>query len=223
MGGFLSKVLPFLGGSAFSKAGKDFLGGTPGKFQQKSLLRPSQEPLANQAIQAGIGPGAGGAFGDAADYYRSNLSNNPADFEAMAAPEMRNFNQNIIPQLSEQFAGMGSGGLSSSGFQNAAVGAGTDLSERLGALRAQLRQNSAQGLQGIGQQGLQQYSGNMYRPGTPGLIDNIGPGLGMAATAFGYPGVGQAASWLSSSLKGKSQPYGNQALQAANAGGWGMR
>ena len=116
----------------------------PSDYQQ-TLLAPEQIPLYDQSVNAALNRGAGGAFGDTADYYRNLLSDNSEDYNAFARPEMRNFNENIIPGLSEQFAGMGSGGLSSSGFRNAAINAGTDLSERLGAIRANLRMQGAQG------------------------------------------------------------------------------
>lgn len=190
---FLTKAAGLVGGGAvggaatgaFGKNIQSFFTGTPERNYQQSTLGPEQQPLYNQLQQSAMRPGAGGAFGDAADYYRNNLSNNSADFDAFAAPEMRRFNQDIIPGLAEQFAGMGSGGLSSSGFRNASVNAGVDLSERLGALRAQLRQNSAAGLQSIGQQGLGQYNENIHRPGTPGFLDNFAQGFGNAAGKAG--------------------------------------
>lgn len=165
---------------SWNKKAKGFFEGTPEKTESSFLK--SQEPLFLQQQQAAQGPGAGGAFGNAADYYYNNLSNNPEDMNAFAAPEMRNFNENIIPGLSEQFAGMGAGGLSSSGFRNAAVGAGTDLSERLGALRAQLRSQSAAGLMNLGQQGLQDRK--VIRPATPGFLESAAPGIAKAATSF---------------------------------------
>jgi hypothetical protein len=168
----------------------NFFTGSKGRHKQKSRLRPSQEPLAEQAINAGLQPGAGGAYGTSADYYRNLLSDNPADLEAFSAPALRQFNEEIIPGLSEQFAGMGAGGLDSSGFRNAAVNAGTDLSERLGAIRANLRQAGAQGLQNIGQAGLQQFDNNIYEPGTPGLLDYAGQAIGNAGSQF-------AGNWLS--------------------------
>lgn len=188
----------------FWKSLGNFFTGTPEKRENVSTLRPEQEPLYQQGVNAGLGPGAGGAFGDAADYYRNNLSDNPADFNAFAAPAMRQYNQDIIPGISEQFAGMGSGGLSSSGFRNAQVQGATDLSERLGALRAQLRQNSAQGLQNIGQMGLQNYSQNMVtQPGSEGLLSSLSSGLGSALTSLGG---------------GYAQGYGNKMGQNAFGG-----
>lgn len=195
-----------------------FLTGKKGKYTQRSTLGPEQQGLYNQLQQSLLGQGAGGAFGQAADYYRNLLSDNPADFQAFAAPEMRRFNEQIIPGLSEQFAGMGSGGLSSSGFRNAAVSAGTDLSERLGAIRAQLRQQGAQGLNQMGQFGLSpQFNENIYEAGQPGLLDFAGPALGSALTAFGGPAAGafgsMAGNWLSNkfgkgSRQDTSQVYG---------------
>ena len=178
-----------------------FWSGQPGKWSQQSNLNKGQQGLQNQLLRANAGAGAGGSFGASADYYRNLLSDNPQDFQAMAAPEMRQFNEQTIPGLSEQFAGMGSGGLSSSGFRNAAVGAGTDLSERLGALRAQLRQSGAAGLMNLGQQGLQQTSQNVYTQGQPGFVDAIGKGIGGAATGFAMGGpAGAAAGGLSGLL-----------------------
>ncbi len=161
-----------------------FSGGGQGhqmpKISQQSLLGPEQRPLYQQAINAGMNPGAGGAFGQAADYYRSNLSDNPADFNAFAAPALRQYYQDIVPNLSEQFAqgGGGQGSFGSSGFRNAQIQGATDLSERLGALRAQLRQNSAQGLQNIGQIGLGSFHENIYPENQPTGLESLVQGAG---------------------------------------------
>lgn len=185
-----------------------FLTGTPEKRENVSTLRPEQEPLYEQAVSAGLKPGAGGAFGTAADYYRNLLSDDSADFNAFAAPQLRQYNQDIVPAISEQFAGMGSGSLSSSGFRNAQMQGATDLSERLGAIRANLRQAGAQGLSNIGQIGLQPYSTNMVtQQGSQGLLANLAPAAGTAIGAYfgGAPGAaaGNAAgNWLSNSFGG---------------------
>lgn len=207
----------------------DFFTGTPERSYDvtTSRLRKDQEPLYQQLQKSLAGPGAGGAFGNTADYYRDLLSDDSSTFNDMQAPEQRRFNEQIIPDLAEQFAGMGSGGLSSSGFRNAAVNAGTDLSERLGAIRAQLRQQGAQGLSGLGSQGLQQFQDtqNVVRPGTPGLFDSAAPAIGAgigtlfgpAGTAIGGSLGNMASNWISG--KGKSSPYGNAANAATS--GWG--
>jgi len=176
------------GAAASSKKGREYLFGKPESFDQTSRLGPEQQALYQQLLAAGQGAGAGGAFGESADYYRDLLSNNSQNFDQMAAPELRRFNEQIIPDLAEQFAGMGSGALSSSGFRNAAIGAGTDLSERLGALRAQLRAQGAAGLSGVGAQGLGQFNENIFRPETNGLVGNFfegaSRGAGQAAGAY---------------------------------------
>ena len=234
MAGLIKKIASYggLGGAAgayasnksFRKGVNSFLGGTPDQIQQISNLRPDQEALSNQLVQAGKEKGAGGAFGDVADYYRGNLSDNPADFNAFAAPALRQYNQDIMPGIAEQFAGYGSSGsgsLSSSGFQNAQVQGATDLSERLGALRANLRQNSASGLANIGQLGLQSFQTNRDVPGTPGFLSQIAPAAGaVAGTIFGGPAGGAAgyqAGNMFSNMFGSganrvgsnSSPYGN--------------
>ncbi len=151
---------------------------------QQSLLGQEQQPGYQQLLGSIQGPGAGGAFGQSADYFRDLLSNDSQTANLMFAPEQRRFREQIIPDLAEQFAGMGSGGLSSSGFRNAAVGAGADLSERLGAIRAQLRQQGAQGLANIGQMGLGSYNENIYRPETFGLVGGLAEGAGKALGSY---------------------------------------
>lgn len=171
-----------------------FFMGTPESFEQKSTLSPEQQDLFKQLLAAIQGQGTGGAFGNSADYYRDLLSDNSQNFNAFAAPEQRRFQEQTIPGLAEQFAGMGSGGLSSSGFRNAAVNAGTDLSERLGAIRAQLRQQGAAGLMGLGQQGLGQYTQNIHRPRQPGFLEQAAPAIGTALGSFAGPigaGIGE--------------------------------
>jgi len=160
---------------------KHIFAGRKGKFEQRSLLGPEQQAQLQNLMQASQGAGAGGAFGQAADYYRDLLSPDSQTAQAMMAPEMQRYQQEIIPDLAEQFAGGGSGALSSSGFRNAAVRAGADLSERLAAMRAGLRQQGASGLFGIGQQAISpSYYQNMYRPRTPGLLESAAQGFGGA-------------------------------------------
>ncbi len=197
----------------------DFFTGTKGKYNQKSTLTPEQRGLHSQLIGAGTGQGGGGAFGQAADYYRDLLDPNSQTAQQMFAPEMRRFNEDIIPGLSEQFAGMGSGALSSSGFRNAAVNAGTDLSERLGAIRANLRQQGAQGLMNIGQAGLSPVTENIYQQRQPGLLQTAAQGIGQG---FGMMGGQFGGNWMNQRF-GKSSPYGNQQPQGYGQPATGMR
>lgn len=216
-------------GGFFSNIGK-FLTGTPEKRENVSTLRPEQERGYQNLQNAAQGQGFGGAFGMSADYYRNLLGDNSEDFNRFSAPEQRNFNENIIPGLSEQFAGMGAGGLSSSGFRNAAVGAGTDLSERLGAIRAGLRQQGAQGLQGIGQSALGNYSQNMTtQPGSEGFLSQAAGVIPHAAAAYFSGGASIPGSLASMAPKSggisnygqrNTGPYqGQGGLNAPQAGG----
>lgn len=195
----------------------NFFGGTPGKINQISNLRPDQEALSRQLVNAGQGQGAGGAFGTAADYYRNLLGDNSADMQAFTAPALRQYNQDIVPGISEQFAGMGSGGLSSSGFRNAQVQGATDLSERLGAIRANLRQAGAQGLSNIGNLGLQNFQTNYEQPGTEGFLSSLSPAIGsIGSAALGGPIGGAIGGGISNWFKGNGNQVGK------NSSGYGM-
>jgi hypothetical protein len=204
-------------------AGGNFLFGTPEVRENVSTLRPEQEGLLTQAVNAGMNKGAGGVFGDSADYYRDVMSDDSETFNKLSAPEIRRYNEDIVPMLSEQFAGMGSGGLSSSGFRNAQIQGATDLSERLGSLRAQLRNSAAQGLQNIGQIGLQNYSQNMAtEQGTPGLLSQIAPTVGTAIGAFyGGPGGAYAGNQIGTGLNNSfgSNNVGAQSGPYQSSGG----
>ena len=209
------KLLPF-SNKKFRKGASELAFGSPEERENVSTLRPEQEGNFQQLQNAAQGRGATGAFGESADYYRDLMSNDNADINAFNAPALRQYNEEIVPGLSEQFAGMGAGGLSSSGFRNAQIQGATDLSERLGAMRANLRQRGAEGLQNIGQQSLGNYSQNMVtKQGSQGLIGSVGPALVSAgAAALGGPAAGAAA-----------YPMANQAFnggQQANAGSLGM-
>lgn len=221
-----SAILPGIG-----TVGGAILGGLTGMFggkqqnpkiRNQSLLRPEQEPLYNQAINAGLNPGAGGAFGSAADYYRNNLSDNPADFNAFAAPALRQYNEDIVPGLSEQFARMGSGGLNSSGFRNAQMQGATDLAERLGAIRAGLRESAAAGLQNIGQVGLGRYSENTYNQPQPSGASQIAGGLSQGFGAA-LPGLlnRQPVSQNSSPYGGSSKPSASPQIRPFGSPGQG--
>lgn len=170
---------------AYALRNNEFLFGSPGKFKQQSILGPEQQSLYKQLLGA-----SSGAFGEAGDYYRNLLSNRGGDFEAFAAPEMRQFKEQIIPDLAEQFAASGYGGIGGSGFRNAATRAGTDLSERLASIRAGLRQGAAQGLMGLGQQGLGRFNENFYMQPTQGLIPQLLTAAAGAAGRYATGGFG---------------------------------
>jgi hypothetical protein len=200
-----------------------FFSGSPAEYEQVSNLTRSQ--LKNQKD---LERSSRGAFTDVGNYYRSNLSNNPQDFQAFAAPDIRRFNEQTIPNLAEQFAGMGAGGLSSSGFQNAAIGAGTDLQERLANLRASIRQNAASGMQNMAQSSLNPHTQyQMTNPGSEGFLSSFASGLGGAipGAAMGFltggpPGAVAGAATGASQGFGQSSPYGKQGIPSPSPSGY---
>lgn len=185
---------------------RNFFMGTPESFEQKSTLSPEQQKLFKQLMAALQGQGAGGAFGSAADYYRGLLSDNSADIEAFAAPELRRFRQETMPGLAEQFAGFGAGSglLGSSAFKNASAMASTDLGERLAAMRAQLRMQGAAGLSNLAQQGFQPIVQNIHRPRQPGFLESAAPAIG---TAVGAAVGGPAGAAIGGGLGNLGQNY----------------
>ena len=204
----------------------DFLFGSKGKVKQYPTMAPYQQ----QALE---------------NYYRNPLESNPlyqqgSQFlqnlyggqgdQAFEAPYLQNFQQNIIPQLTEQFAGQGTGagGLNSSGFQNSLAQAGKNLQVDLAGMRSQrqlqglpllMQQAQAPGqyaLQGLGatpfSYGLQQPTQGLFGPALGGLAGGIGGGFGL-----GY------GSLLGQSLFGGQQGFGG--IGSGNGrvgmGGWG--
>lgn len=164
--------------------------GEKGKYKKLTTLTPEQQSLYDQYLNAAQNRGAGGAFGQAADYYRDILEDKPEVMQAYIDPEMRRYREEIVPELSEQFAGMGSGALSSSGFRNAAVRSGVDLQERLGLIRAQLRQNAAQGLMGMQEGATKPTFENVYRKGQPGFWQTFGQSFARGAGESFGKGLG---------------------------------
>jgi hypothetical protein len=205
-------------------------------------LTPSQRKLKAEQERA-----ARGGFQLSSDYYRDILNNEDnATINQAAAPELRRFNEQIVPDLAEQFAGMGAGGLSSSGFRNAAISAGTDLSERVGAIRANLRNEAAFNLNQMGEHALNPVVENVveneeggpnalhYAAGIAGgaatgaLAGSAAGGVGAVPGAI-YGGVAGGAGVAANSkslnvnafgarpVAKKSNPYGNSSSPYGNA------
>lgn len=186
---------------------------------QQSKLTPQQKKIEQQRLRALTGPGGEGAYGQAADYYRDLLDPNSKTAQGMFAPETRRFNEETIPGLAEQFAGMGAGGLSSSGFRNAGVAAGTDLSERLGAIRANLASQGAAGLVGIGNSALTPTVENLRDTPQSTFGENLAEGIGSAIPSLAQSyfdnksNVQQAQTQIKSQGLRNTSPYGNKSQQ----------
>ena len=152
----------------------DFLFGTKGK--EMSAITKGQKSFLDQ-LYKGPGVESSPLYQQGSDFLSALLSGEPNSFSQFESPLMANFYQSIVPNLANQFAGMGTGGaLSSSGFNQALAQAGSGLQRDIGALRGGLQmqglgqalnyaqQPFANKLAGLG------VSSKAYRPGQQGWI-----------------------------------------------------
>lgn len=125
-------------------------GGSDGPEKLPTLSRGQRQQ--QKTMQKSLRPEGqlGSAYGGALDLLKQYINPDSAMFQSLAAPHMRQFNEQTIPGLAEQFAGAGAmgGGLSSSGFGQALGAAGGGLQERLAALQSQIQQQAVQGIMG---------------------------------------------------------------------------
>lgn len=153
-------------------------GKAPSGYKAFSTMAPWQQGLAQGQAQ-----GFGQLQPQIMTYLQQLLSGDPEATAAFEAPYMRQFNEQIVPGLANQFAGMGA--LSSSGFQQSLGQAGAGLSENLAALREGLRSQAAgQGMQGIhdllgmNTQGLVPKGQSFLKQLLLGLSGGVGQGAG---------------------------------------------
>lgn len=188
-------------GAAIGGAGGALGGGLLGLFggarKDKMKQVPSLTPEQQQLLQSTIGQLQGGQtgqnYGASQNYLQGLLSGDPGIYDRFKAPFVQNFEQQILPRIAEQFAGMGGPfgqGLGSSGFGQAIGGAGAQLEGNLAGLYANLQNQAAQ--QSMGQYnnllgmglGTQSFQ-NAYQPGSTGALgafqgisQGIGSGIG---------------------------------------------
>lgn len=174
--------------------------GSPGK--QDSTYNKNQLGSIDDIIQQikGMRGQGGGDISQQQNFqqgqgFLNNLFNDPDFFNNIEAPAMRQFSEEIIPNLANQFAGMGSGGSFGTAFRNQANREGSNLAERLSANRTGMQQQGANQALGYGQaqnnnfmQLLQQAlqpTQNTYSQPTGGLFGPLLGALGGGAAA-GY-------------------------------------
>ncbi len=159
---------------------------------QKDYLRDLFSQLSDQPLDLASSP----LYQQGSDYLSNLLSGSPESTAAFEAPAMRQFNEQIMPGIAEQFAGVG--GLSSSGFQNSAAGAGASLAERLQALRS-----------GLQFQGAGQALGYSQAP----FSQRLGlAGLGLGTPAFGYTGMPGQQGLIGGAAPGMGQAFAMKAM-----------
>lgn len=171
LGGLLGGVGGLLG---FGKSKKP-------KLKDYSPYSSQQRALMDQ-FGADLGPLAGLAKQDLAGI----LGNDPNSLRAFEDPYLKQFNEEIIPNIAERFSGLGA--QRSSAFGQALAQGGQDLETRLASLRSQLKQNALQSLLQFGQFGMQQQVSPYIRQGTPGLFDSLAGSAGqIAGNVFSQP------------------------------------
>lgn len=175
MASLLTSLLPSLlklgGGAALAGGagllgGKKALTGTPGELRQMPQYTQQQQNVLNRLLGQGDEQ-LMGAFG----YLGDILGQSPEAMQRFQAPAMRQFREEIIPDIAQRFGEQGA--LSSSGFQQTLGQAGERLGEQLAAQRSQL------GMQGLGQlqsllgMGLSPQFSYQQIPGAPGMLQML--------------------------------------------------
>lgn len=148
-----------------------------GSMERVPILNEDQQRLLSQMM-----PHLGRGQESGLNYINQILSNDPEAMRAFEAPYMRQFQQDIVPAISERFAGMGTGGtLSSSGLDQSLGQAGRELSENLASLRANLKQNALGSLQGLTSQAMRPTFETVYHQPQAGYLGGLLGGLGQGA------------------------------------------
>ena len=155
-----------------------FWTGSKGKYKQVQQFGPEQMDLYRQQMAQMAGP-----MGQGFDYLNRQLQGYAPGESPMEQMAMRQFREQTIPELSEQFAGLGATSGSGFGQQMGAQAAG--LQEQMAGMRDQQQaQAYQQMMQMLGQaQGQNPYQ-NVYQPGKQGALSQISPLLGMVGGAM---------------------------------------
>lgn len=156
---------------------KEVLFGKKGKNKQLDLASPEQKELM-KLIQEGLTSGQG-PFSDIFGSF------NEQDFQqGVAEPAMKNFQENILPQIQEKF--IAGNQVLGSGMRRGQLKAGVDLQSELSKLLYEAKQGQKQNqLSGIQTLLGKQTHENLYKQGSQGAVQGFAQGAGQ--------GLGQAA------------------------------
>lgn len=155
---------------------------------------------------------AGGLQGGLPDVLQKLLGMSKGDagtFEAMEAPALRQFQEQIAPSIANRYAGSGIAG--SSGMQNSLTAAGRNLAEDLQAQRSALMERSMERVLGLGNMLLQ-------RPDMETGLVRKQPAWWQQMLGIGAPIAGAAAG----GLLGGGAASGLLGLQGGLAAGQGF-
>lgn len=148
----------------------DFLFGKGEKTEQFQRYTPSQQSAFNELLSGGQS-GLPSGF----DFLQSILNQSPDAINQFEAPTRRAFAEQTIPTIAEKFSGMGA--QKSSAFGQQLGQAGQRLEESLAAQRGQRSFDALNQLQNLLGTGLTQQFENVFRPRSPGLLEEGGKEL----------------------------------------------
>jgi hypothetical protein len=183
----------------------EWLFGSNDKLNKIPTGSPEQQGLHNNILSQANGMSQqGGGYDLAQQYFNSLLGGNQQQaFDQFSEPYLQQFQEQMLPQIAERFAGAGA--LSSSGFGQALGGASAGLQSKLAQLFSQF-QGQAAGQQynqynQLSQQGLnhQPFAYNKQQ-GSAGFLSTLLGGMG---NGIGSPignSLGQGISGGISSL-----------------------
>lgn len=156
----------------FLQSLQNFLSGTPETVKQLQRFTPQQQSLFELLQNLGM----------------QGLQN-PNQLDPISQQAQKNFQQNIIPSLSERFTGSTGGAQSSPAFASQLGQAGAGLAGDLAASqRSQLMSLLSLGL-------TPQYD-NYIQEGQPGFLSQLAPALGRAGMAWATGGGSELMSLL---------------------------
>src|ERR1700743_3016 len=105
----------------------EWLFGSPDKLEKLPTGTKEQEALHNSILSQAMGLSeGGGGYNLAQQYFKNLLGPNSQDaFNQFSSPYLQQFQEQLLPQIAERFAGAGA--LSSSGFGQDLGGAASGL------------------------------------------------------------------------------------------------
>lgn len=154
-------------GGGLLAQGNEFLFGKDAKSEPFSTLNPAQEGYQSDLLQQ-LSQSNPQLF----KFLKQFMGDDEESFKEYAAPYMRHFQTQVIPGITERFAGGGDSG-ASSGLQNALSEAGMGLEQGLASARQDQGLKAAQQMQGLSSNALSPSRGTRETPGQPGAIADI--------------------------------------------------
>jgi len=223
----------------FYKSGKAYKKMDPYSKGQRKLLDWLTKSIRKKG-KKGIDITRSPLYRAGSEYLQDMLSGDSEAYQKFEAPAMRQFYEDILPEIAEKYAGAGAG--SSSAFGLAATHAGGALSEQLAAMRENLRMQAVPQALGYAQQPISnqaallgqsmnampyQYT-NMPAPAGPsaGFGEQLSGGLAQIGGQVSGTMLGnQLGSWLSGmggSSGGGFEPGSTQRFIEQSQGNFGV-